>query len=170
MLAIGIAVFLGIFLTRGTTQSATAGQHVSTVSTPPAATTPAKVQKHVAPAKSALQVARTFLLTAVLRKNLDTAYGIVGPALKGGISRAQWRTGNIPVTYYPAGNAKTAQLVVKSSTKNQLLLEVGLKGRPGTHVKSLGFTLGVDRIGGKWLVNYFISDYRIPVRSNPYSN
>jgi hypothetical protein len=165
ILAVGIAVFLGVFLSRGTST-----QPVSTVSTPPApkTQTPSR-QVSVKPATGALQVARTVLLTAVPRKNLDAAYDIVGPDLKGGFTRAQWRKGNIPVQYFPATNLKTAQFMVKTSTKNHLLLQVGLKGKPGSHVKSLAFYLGLDRIGGKWLVNYFVPNYGLAVRQNPNS-
>src|SRR6266487_1194340 len=75
VLLIGIAVFLGVFLSRGSSKPA--NQNLSTIASPPASTTPAVNNPRVAPAASALKVARTFLETAVLRKNLDAAYPIV---------------------------------------------------------------------------------------------
>jgi len=176
VLVIGIAIFLGVLFTRGTSQPASSSDISKISSQRPTDTNPiqngTKAAAQVKPPTTALGVARTFLETAVLRKNLDASYGIVGPALKGGFSRAQWHTGNIPVTYYPASNAKTAPFKVKSSTKNALLLEVGLKVAPGTKIataaKALGFLLEVDRIHGKWLVNYFLSDYRPGVPSAPH--
>ncbi len=170
---IGVAVFLAVFFTRGTSQPAAVD--LSTVSSPSASTTPAP--KRVSPSPAALEAARTFLLTAVARKNLAASYGLVGPNLKGGMTLAQWRKGNIPVTPYPARNAKTAQFVVKSSHANQLLLQVVLTRRPGSHVRpSLAFDLRLDRIGGKngkparWLVNYWMPNYSIAVQANPYNN
>jgi hypothetical protein len=112
---------------------------------------------------TARRVARTFLETAVARKNLGLAYGIAGPGLKTGISRAEWLKGNNPVTYFPASNLKTAPLKVTSSTKRVLRLAVALKVKPeaGLH-KSLTFVMEVDRIRGRWLVNEFFPPDVIP--------
>ncbi len=179
VLVIGVAVFLAVFLSRG--NSSTAGANLSTVSAPPTSTTPVQkstpVQKKLPASPAALKVARTFLETAVQRKNLDAAYGLVGPDLKGGMTRAQWRQGNIPVALYPSRDAKTAQFLVKSSHPNQLLLQVTLHARRGSGVRpALAFDLRLDRVGGKsgnparWVVDYFMADYGIAVRANPYSN
>ena len=168
ILVVGLAVFLGVYLTRGSSSPS----KVSVVSSkPPAPTKPAGTNNaKVAPASSALQVARRFLETAVLRKNLDASYGIVGPVLKEGMSRAQWRKGAIAVDPYPAGNAKTAALNVAYSQKNHLMLIVALTPQKGSGVQPQAYKLGVDRINGKWLVNYWIADYSHKVKENPYSN
>src|SRR5690349_10905580 len=75
VLVVGFIVFLSAFLLRGTS-----GIH-SPLSTLPAQTHVKLIK--APPSKEALQVARKFLETAVLRKNLDAAYDITGPALKG---------------------------------------------------------------------------------------
>jgi hypothetical protein len=170
VLLLGVVVFLGVYLSRGS--SGPAGADISTISSAPSSSTKsAGKNPAVASSPAALKVARTFLETAVLRQNLDASYGLVAPDLKGGMSRAQWRKGNIAVTYYPAANAKTAKLVVKSSHRNQLMLQVVLNPRKGSGVRPLSFTLGLDRVGGKrWLVNYWLPDYRIPIHANPYGN
>jgi hypothetical protein len=166
VLVIGVAVFLGVYFSRSA--GPTSNANLSTVSSaPPSSNAPATKNPRVPASAGALQVARTFLETAVLRKNLDAAYGIVGPNLKGGMTLAQWRTGNIAVVGYPAANAKTAKLVVKSSHKNELRLLVELVPQKGSGVRPLAFFLNVDRIGGKWLVNYWLADYRIPVKQAP---
>jgi hypothetical protein len=168
VLVIGVAVFLAVFLGRGSSPAATG---ISTISSGPKPTdTTQSSGAKVPAAPAALAVARTFLETAVPRKNLDTAYDLVGPALKGGFSRAAWRTGNIPVQYFDATNLKTAQFLIKWSHPSELMLEVGLKGKPGSNVKSLAFLLGVDRIGGKWLVNYFIPEAPNGHPITPYGN
>lgn len=167
VLVIGVAVFLGVFFSRGTSQPASAGNLSTVSSAGPSSTKTATKNPTVAPSATALKAARTFLETAVLRKNLDVAYPLVGPDLKGGMSLATWRKGNIPVVGYPATNAKTAKFLVKGSNKNELRLEVALTPRKGSGVRPLAFKLNVDRIGGKWLVNYWIADYSLPVRANP---
>lgn len=170
VLVVGVAVFLGIFLSRGSSKPASAG-NLSTVSSAPPSTKPAAHAQRVAPSGDALKVARTFLETAVLRKNLDAAYAIVGPDLKGGMSIAQWRKGNIAVVPYPALNAKTAKFQVTESHKNELFAQVALYPRKGSGVtRPLAFNLGVQRIGGKWVVNYWLPEPQIKVRANPYNN
>ena len=69
--------------------------------------------------------------TAVERRNLDAAYTIVHPDLKGTLTRKQWDTGNIPVVSYPARNADTAAFVVDYSFKTSALLEVDLVAKRG---------------------------------------
>ncbi|HZS30655.1 MAG TPA: hypothetical protein VFA37_05315 [Gaiellaceae bacterium] len=164
VLVLGVAALLAVVLSRGSGQPAS----VSTINTPkPTDTTPAQNVK-VAPAASALQVARTFIETAVVRKNLDTAYALAGPFLKNGISLKQWRTGNIPVQPYPAMNASTATLRVTSSTKSEILLQVVLNPRAGSGVKApQAFDMRLDHIRGKWLVNNFIVEYKLPVQPGP---
>jgi hypothetical protein len=168
VLVVGIAVFLGVFLSRGGS-SGPVSHDVAKVGSKPSSTKPAaKSQKVVAPSLDAIKVARRFVETAVLRQNLDASYPLVGPDLKGGMSLAQWRKGSIPVQPFPAINAKTARFTVLTSSKSELRLVVGpLVARKGSGVRPLAFYLNVDRIGGKWLVNYFLPDYHPGVRANP---
>jgi hypothetical protein len=170
VLVVGVAVFLGVYFTRSAGPSSNV--NISTVSSQgPSSTKTAANNPRVPAAAGALRVARTFLETAVLRKNLDTAYGIVGPDLKGGMSRAEWRKGNIPVQFVPAINAKTAKLTVLTSHKDELMLVAGpLVSRKGSGIRPQAFYLNVDRLGGRWLVNYFLPDYHPGFKENPYSN
>jgi hypothetical protein len=166
VLAIGIAVFLGVFLSRGTSQPA---ENVSTVSSGgPSSTTPAqKNSPKVAPSPAAYKVARTFMETAVARKNLAASYGLVGPDLKGGMSLAQWKKGNIAVVPYPASDAQTTPFTVISSHKSHLELHLTLHPQKGSGVKALAFFLNLDRVGGKWIVSYWAPDYHVPIKPTP---
>jgi hypothetical protein len=71
---------------------------------------------------------------------------------------------------YPAVNAKTAKFNITSSRKNELLAQVLLTARKGSGVKALAFNLGVDRIGGRWVVNYWLPEPTIKTQANPYNN
>ena len=51
-------------------------------------------------------VARRFVATAVAREHPEEAYELVGPLLKGGLTRDQWKHGDIPVVYYPVDGAR----------------------------------------------------------------
>ena len=137
----------------------------------PISTLPAQHAKPLVRAKpdpKAYRVARKFMETAVLRKNLDTAYVLVNDEIKGGMTRKQWDTGNIAVDPYPADNADTAAFEVVWSYKTQLMLLVDLVARPGSGVRPhLPFWLGLVRAHGKpkghWLVNYWLPDWMPPV-------
>lgn len=132
----------------------------------------AKPQVKAPPDPVAYKVARTFIETAVLRKNLDVAYPLVNREIKGDLTKKQWMTGNIPVVGYPAGNAKTAGFEVVYSYKTQMELIVDLvakKGSGNSIRPHLPFYIGLVRKGGKpngrWLVNYWLPDWNPPIPS-----
>ena len=160
---IGLIVFLSVFVLRGSPGPS------APISTQAAQTTPKQVK--APPDPKAFKVARTFIETAVLRKNLDAAYPIVNQEIKGGLTKKQWESGNIPVIGYPANNSKTAAFTVLWSYKTQLMTIVDLVAKRGSHVRPhLPFFLGLVRAhnkpNGKWLVNYFEADWAPPVPSS----
>ena len=165
-LAVGVVVFLAVFVF-----GESSGLH-SPISKQAAQSAPKEVKAK--PDPKAYKVARTFMETAVLRKNLDTAYPLVDHELKGGLTKKQWETGHIPVDPYPAGNIKTAGFEVVWSYKTQLMLLVDLvaKKGSGSNIRPhLPFWLGLVRAhnkpNGKWLVNYWVPDYTPPVQCGP---
>jgi hypothetical protein len=56
-----------------------------------------QVVKQVPLEHAARETAGTFILTAVARKNLDQAWKLATPNIKGGLSFKEWMAGNIPV-------------------------------------------------------------------------
>ena len=165
VLAVGIAAFLATVLLRGTGNA-----FPDKFSNAPAQVSHPEQLAPVAAAQIAL--ARRFIETAVARKNLDAAYSFVHPDLRGGLSRAQWDKGTIPVLYYQADNAKTVAFKVDYSYRTQALFEVNLHAKPGTEQRpTLLFFLGLKRAGGKpngrWLVNYFEPNWQAPVPMAP---
>jgi hypothetical protein len=122
--------------------------------------------------KDELTLARTFIKTAVMRKQLDKAYDLVDVDLRGRMTRKQWDTGNIPVISYEAQNADTAALTVDYSHQRSALLEVDLVAKPNTETRPhLLFFLGLKRKGdsktGQWLVNYWEPHWRPPIPMAP---
>lgn len=174
ILVIGVAIFLGVFFSRGSSQDAnSSGASVGSIDRQ-AKVNPITGQvdnKKVPPSPAARSVARTFLETAVARKNLDVAYRIVGPWLKDGWSRAEWLSGTNPVTPFPARNFKTAPFRVLSSTKDDLLLEVGplvpKTMKKGSALRPTTFKLEVARMHGRWLVNYFMPEFPYKTLATP---
>jgi hypothetical protein len=164
ILLVGVAAFLAVYVLRGTTDNT-----ATPLSNKPAKTAP--VLKKAPPSKAAFKVGRRFIETAVLRKNLDSVYDLVGPGLKGGMTRKQWDTGNIPVSPYPANNAATTQFVVDYSYTTQMMAEVLLVAKAHSHVRpDLDFFIGFQRAGnkpnGRWLVSYWEPNWRPPIPMN----
>lgn len=88
-------------------------------------------------AREARLVARRFILTAVARRNLAEAYALVGPQLRGGLTRDQWMTGAIPVVPYPVNLTRIAPMKVDFSYRNHALLEVALIPRDGAKLNGV---------------------------------
>ena len=118
----------------------------------------------------AVEIGRKFLLTAVVRKNLDWAYDNVHVDLKGRMSKAKWMQGNIPVIPFDAQNATTTAFIPQFSLQREVEFEVTLV--PKTHAiyagkRPLRFYIALrrehDSPTGRWLVSYFEPHWKPPV-------
>lgn len=124
----------------------------------PAAAGPAQVAEHgpaIAPPAAALQAARTFVRTGVLRTDLDAAWDIAAPALKRGYTKARWLTGDIPVVPFPEDAFSEARFKVVRSYADDILLLVLLEAKPGMGVKTSDFFLELTPVHDRWLVSYW---------------
>jgi hypothetical protein len=128
------------------------------------AVVPAK-QASVALDPEARKVAGRFILTAVAREHLAESYGLTHPELRQGLSLKEWLTGNIPVQYYPADAIDTATFKIDESHPNEALLEVALVPKEGAEVKPQIFYIGLKKVKGKWLVNYWAPRSAIAIPS-----
>jgi hypothetical protein len=161
VLATGIIVFVSLVFLRGTSNAFT-----DTISNKPAQLyTP---EKSVPFSNEQRALGREFIRTAVERQDLDAAYSIVHPDLRGAMTRKQWDTGTIPVIYYPARNWKTAEFVVDYSFQTSALVEVDLVTKAGADSRPhLLFYLGYKRAGGKkdgrWLISYWQPHWKPPI-------
>jgi hypothetical protein len=108
---------------------------------------------------------RTFIATVVARKNVDAAWPVVGPTLKAGYNRAQWRHGlNLPVVPYPGVDTKHIQFYLDYASTKEILVEVGLSGKPGVSTRPTTFQLGLIPAGKqKWLIDYWMPRWTPPV-------
>jgi hypothetical protein len=53
-----------------------------------------------------LATAANFVTHAVARRRVEQAYDLTAPSLRGGLTRAEWRTGEIPVVPFPVEQAR----------------------------------------------------------------
>jgi hypothetical protein len=107
-------------------------------------------------APGAQQVARRFIETAVARKNLPEAYGLVTGAIKQGQSLKSWKTGNIAVIPYPVDEIKYAPMKIDFSYPNEAQIQVALLPKVGAKIKSQLFIMDLVRRNGTWLVNSWV--------------
>lgn len=117
-----------------------------------------------------IRIARKFLLTAVVRKNLDWAYDNVHVDLKGRMTRQQWDKGNIPVIPFDAQNAETTAFIPQFSLREEVEFEIALV--PKQHAvyagtRPLRFYIALrrehDKPNGRWLVSYFEPHWKPPI-------
>ena len=98
------------------------------------------------------RVAGRFILTAVARRELDEAWSLAAPQLRGGLTLEQWRTGSIPVVPYPVDDIKPVRLSVTRSTSSEASIRVYLDPKRPGKVKPQIFIMQLRKIGGRWLV------------------
>ena len=118
------------------------------------------------------EAAGKFILTAVARRNLAEAWTVTHPELRGGLTLAQWKTGNIPVPPFPVATVDEARFKVDESYKNEVLLQVALIPKPGADQPATVFWLGLKAQGKgtnrRWLVNYFMPRWAPRVPSDDF--
>jgi hypothetical protein len=104
--------------------------------------------------QQAVAAARTFIHTAVIRKNLDAGWRISTANVHAGLTHAQWMTGSIPVFPFPRdAYGETRYKVEWSRSKSVMLLALITPDKPG--VKSGEFFIQMVPRGSRWLVDYF---------------
>ena len=110
--------------------------------------------------QEARRVAVRFIQTAVARENLEEAWTLVGPNLRGGLTREEWLTGNNPVVPYPIDQLEVAPYKVDESYERSALIEVALLPRKGAGVRAQVFFLGLVKIGNgkgaRWVVDNWV--------------
>lgn len=104
--------------------------------------------------EAALRNALEFVNTAVARRRVERSYDLVSPDLRQGISRSEWRQGDIPVVPFPAAEVRVR---VDYSYRNELGLTMLLI--PPASAKTSPTTFNMDMRaagtagGRRWLVS-----------------
>jgi hypothetical protein len=118
----------------------------------------------------ATQVARTFIKTAVARKNLPAAYNLVTEQIRQGQSLKSWNTGNIAVVPYPVDDVKYAPMKIDFSYPKEAQIEVALLPKAGSKTKGQLFLMDLVKRDGKWLVNSWVPRSSPPVPNGSANN
>jgi hypothetical protein len=114
----------------------------------------------------ARKVAGEFILTAVTRKDLARSWDLTHPTLREGLTKKEWLTGDIPVVPYPVSSTDPAPMSVEESYANSAIMRVALAPEKGSDVKPQIFFIGVRKLKGHWLVDYWGPYSTVPVPSS----
>jgi hypothetical protein len=107
----------------------------------------------------------TFIGTVVARKNVDRSWDVVAPSLKAGYTPAQWKkAADLPVVPYPGVDTNHVQYYLDYASTKEILVEIGLAGKPGVSTRPVTFQLGLEPSkDGRWLVDYWMPRWTPPV-------
>jgi hypothetical protein len=114
---------------------------------------------------------RTFIGTAVARKHLGDSWNVVAPSLRAGYTQKKWASGgDLPVVPYPGVDTEHIQYYLDYASTKEILVEVGLAGKPGVSTRPVTFQLGLVPAGNgsshHWLVDYWMPRWTPPVPTN----
>lgn len=104
-----------------------------------------------------------FMESAVARRRLEQSYRLTTPALRQGMSLAEWKTGNIPAQPYPVDTPSAAKWRVAYSYRDDVMLAFAVLP---THqaeaqgIRPMAFSMELKRLGTgaarKWLVDAWV--------------
>ena len=101
-----------------------------------------------------ISAAARFVDTAVQRVRLDEAWALAGPQLRQGMTRVEWRKGNIPVVPYPVDAARWK---LDYSYVDEVGLQVYVLPKRGQELRPMVFMMSLAAVGKgderRWLVN-----------------
>jgi len=117
-------------------------------------------QKNIRFPAAAWTVVQKFVRSAVSRENLAQSYALADGNVRGGFTLKQWKTGNIPVTYFPTSkiiryNFRNTNFAHPRDAALNLILipPKSSTQRPGAYL------IFVKKFGhgakARWLVDYF---------------
>jgi hypothetical protein len=104
---------------------------------------------------------RTFLATAVARKNLGQSWAVIAPSVKTGYTYKQWSTANaLPIVPYPIADIEKVRYNLELASTKEIMVEVGVTPKPEAKMKPARFGLGLTPVGKgankRWLVDYWM--------------
>jgi hypothetical protein len=91
-----------------------------------------------------LATAANFVTHAVARRKVDQAYDLTAPSLRGGLTRAQWQSGTIPVVPFPVEEARWK---LEYSDEDAIGLQVLLLPTAGSGLKPEVFNMELAATG-----------------------
>jgi hypothetical protein len=94
---------------------------------------------------------KTFIPEAIGRVHPGRAWDLATPSMRVGSTRAQWRSGSLPVFPYPvAANSFGVRPITVAP--GDVTFDLMVHPKPGSNAGVEVYTTHVQRVGGRWLV------------------
>lgn len=104
---------------------------------------------------AAQRILSDFVVSAVYRQHVEQSYDLVAAPVRGGLTRKEWRTGDIPVPPFPAPAVAVARSKLVYSHRNLARYEVLFYTKPKARLLPLLYSIELTRTKrGRWLVDY----------------
>ena len=155
LLAVAAAVATGISLLPSGGEPPERFTPGSPAAEPVASPPPREVPLRRAERAAITGVLARFVPAAVERRDPAAAYDLVTPDLKAGQSRADWKTGDIPVYPFRTRLHRFAAWRLNYSFPREVSLELLLPPE-NRKLGPIAFTAVLERSGDRWLVDSFI--------------
>jgi hypothetical protein len=98
-----------------------------------------------------------FIRTGVTREDPAAAWGLATPAMRSGVTRAQWDSGTLPVVPFPAKTGQPGWTTL-TSYPGDVTVDLMLHSRPGTNRGSIAYAVELKRMHGRWLVDSMVPE------------
>jgi hypothetical protein len=103
---------------------------------------------------------RTFIATAVERRNLGRSWNVVAPSLKKGYTKKSWSHAKaLPIVPYPVARLGAVSYSLRYATDKEIMVDAGLTAPKRLHMRPTTFSIGLAPSGRgahKWLVDYWM--------------
>jgi hypothetical protein len=104
---------------------------------------------------------RTFLTTAVARKNLGASWAVIAPSMKSGYTYKSWKNATaLPIIPYQISSINNVTYSLKEAASKEILVDLGLTAPPALKIRPTRFRVGLVPVGKgaqkQWLVNYWM--------------
>ena len=96
-----------------------------------------------------------FVASAVRRQHVASSFDLITQQERGGMTRAEWAKGDIPVYPYPARGTSWHGWTLDYALPKEVAFELVLAPRLGSKVDPISFSASVKKIHGRWLVDSF---------------
>jgi hypothetical protein len=132
----------------------TTGKQKETFSNAPVQRVVSERQVPVTPVRRAQvnKLLDAFVPAAIERHDPEAAYDLVTPSFRGGASRAAWRHGDLPVTFYQPRGRTFHGWTVDTSYAKTMSIQLYLQPR-NPRDGPVDYSIDVRRLHGRWLVD-----------------